>query len=137
MATLIDLDTYVDARKVFMERGPEAGVARQLVEYIRLVARSTDFRCFGAGEGRVPPSVCELYVEGPTAQIEDVGTLEEHRGRGLARDLVLAAAESARASGCDLVFLVADADDWPRALYEKLGFDAIGFSYAFLLTNSQ
>jgi len=34
--------------------------------------------------------------------------------------------EEARRSGADLVFLCADADDWPVRLYERLGFDEIG-----------
>jgi hypothetical protein len=32
----------------------------------------------------------------------------------------------ARDEGHDLVFLVADVEDWPRHLYARLGFDEIG-----------
>jgi hypothetical protein len=45
---------------------------------------------------------------------------------------VLHAAAQARANGSDLVFLVADADDWPRRLYERFGFDTIGRYGRFL-----
>jgi len=41
-----------------------------------------------------------------------VGTLEEHRGKGYASAVVLRAADEARRGGADLVFLVADAQDW-------------------------
>ena len=57
---------------------------------------------------------------------EDVGTLEEHRGRGYASAVVLHAAELARRAGADFVFLVADAQDWPQHLYRRLGFEPIG-----------
>lgn len=63
-----------------------------------------------------------LYSDGRTAQIEDVATLTAFRGQGLATATVVAAARAARDGGHDPVFLVADADDWPRHFYAKLGF---------------
>jgi predicted GNAT family acetyltransferase len=71
-------------------------------------------------------SYTDLYSDGPDAQIEDVGTLPEHRGHGYATAVVLAAAAAARSDGADFVFLVADAEDWPKELYGKLGFDEVG-----------
>jgi hypothetical protein len=47
---------------------------------------------------------------------------------------VLRAAGEARAEGADLVFLVADGDDWPKELYRKLGFDTVGRLTKFFLT---
>lgn len=74
---------------------------------------------------------CELYVNGTDAQVEYVDTLEEYRGRGVARAVVLAAAEAARRAGVDRVFIAGDEDDWPRSLYERLGFDPIGRAWEF------
>jgi hypothetical protein len=45
---------------------------------------------------------------------------------------VVAAADAAAAEGCDSVFMVTDASDWPQALYRSLGFDEIGATYEFL-----
>ena len=39
---------------------------------------------------------------------------------------MLPAIAEARRSGADFVFLVADANDWPKELYGKLGFDEVG-----------
>jgi hypothetical protein len=39
---------------------------------------------------------------------------------------VLHAIARARSQGDDLIFLLADAEDWPRELYAKLGFGVIG-----------
>jgi hypothetical protein len=47
---------------------------------------------------------------------------------------VLAAADAARAEGADLVFLVADDEDWPKTLYARLGFDAAGPAWEFVRT---
>lgn len=66
-----------------------------------------------------------LYSDDTTAQIEDVATLTAFRGQGLATAVVVAAARAARDDGHSPVFLVADADDWPRHFYAKLGFVTI------------
>jgi GNAT superfamily N-acetyltransferase len=75
---------------------------------------------------------CELYVDGLDAQVENVGTLEEFRGKGVARAVVWRAVEEARASGAQHVFIVADDDDWPKDLYARLGFDRIGRTWQFI-----
>ena len=74
---------------------------------------------------------CELYVDGPDAQVEFVDTLEEFRGRGVARAVVLSAATAARETGARHVFIEADDDDWPKELYRRLGFDTIGRRWDF------
>jgi predicted GNAT family acetyltransferase len=65
------------------------------------------------------------------AEVADVGTLPEHRRRGLATAAVVAAARAARAGGADLVIVTADADDWPRQLYSRLGFEPLGLVERF------
>jgi ribosomal protein S18 acetylase RimI-like enzyme len=82
-------------------------------------------------DGRAGASAT-LYSDGTVAQVEDVGTLPALRGRGLGRAVVSAAVDAAVAAGHELVFLVADADDWPRGLYAKLGFREIGRGWACL-----
>ena len=69
----------------------------------------------------------DLYQDGSDGQIEDVGTLHEHRERGYASAVVLAAVAAARKAGADFVFLVADREDWPKELYGRLGFDELGY----------
>ena len=59
-------------------------------------------------------------------------TLPDYRRRGLARSLVLHAVAESHAAGNDLTFLVADANDWPQRLYEKLGFETVGRYARFL-----
>ena len=82
-------------------------------------------------DGRAGASAT-LYSDGTVAQVEDVGTLPGLRGRGLGRAVVTAAVDAAVAAGHELVFLVADAEDWPRRLYVKLGFREIGREWACL-----
>jgi ribosomal protein S18 acetylase RimI-like enzyme len=93
----------------------------------RLQAVPGNARRFGAVVEGVVASFCTLYSDGRTAQVEDVATLERHRGRGLAKGVVSLAVREALAGGHDLVFLVADADDWPKELYRAVGFEEIGF----------
>ncbi len=79
-----------------------------------------------------PAAACRLYTADGLAQVDEVGTLERHRGRGYATAAVLAAVETALAEGCDPVFLLTDASDWPQQLYARLGFSPIGLLYEFL-----
>jgi ribosomal protein S18 acetylase RimI-like enzyme len=77
-------------------------------------------------------SYTDLYQDGPDAQIEDVGTLQEHREHGYASAVVLAAIAEAREDGAEFVFLVADLEDWPKELYRRLGFDELGYFVKFI-----
>jgi GNAT superfamily N-acetyltransferase len=104
-------------------------VVRQLLAHKKLIADTTPTRYFAARSDGEVASYCELYSAGSTAQIESVMTLPAHRGKGLASAVVLRAATAAREAGAGLVFLVADRDDWPRQLYGRLGFDAIGVGH--------
>lgn len=128
-ATRIDLNQMRRARELSLRQEPEKkseSEIRQLVDCARLMEESIGARFYGARAGDEIASTCELYSDGATAQIEAVITLEQHRNKGLARAVVMAALDDAVAEGHDLVFLVADDDDWPQELYRKLGFEAIG-----------
>ena len=96
-----------------------------------VVEAAVPTRYFGAYADGDPVSCCELYSRGGVGQIEDVTTLEEHRGRGLASAAVLAALDASLAEGNTLTFLLADADDWPYRLYERLGFETTGRRWQF------
>jgi ribosomal protein S18 acetylase RimI-like enzyme len=105
-------------------------VIEQLLAYHELHARLVRTRYFAVlAEGRVVSS-CELRTEGEIAQIETVETLPEFRQRGFARAVVSAAL--AAAQGHDLIFLVADQDDWPQHFYARLGFQTVGRESRFL-----
>jgi GNAT superfamily N-acetyltransferase len=90
--------------------------------------RARHFVVLVDGEG---VSAAELYSDGRTAQVEDVITLTSHRNRGYATAVIVHAVEAALAAGHDFVFLIADAEDWPKELYARLGFEAIGHTAAF------
>lgn len=124
------------AKDEFNRRDPRTAgedVVAQMSGLGRRVSAATDKRCFAAYAGDEIASVCELYSDGLTAQIEDVGTLEEHRKKGLGTAVVLRALHEAHAWGHEMVFLIADDDDWPKQMYAKLGFEEAGRTYEFLL----
>ena len=111
-------------------------VAKQLVENKRRLGSVIETRFFAARMDGEVASYCELYSDGRTAQIENVLTLERFRNRGLARATVSKALDEARAGGHDLIFLIANRDDWPKELYEKLGFDVVGQIWEFVLARA-
>jgi ribosomal protein S18 acetylase RimI-like enzyme len=89
-------------------------------------------RWFAAFSDGRPCASCVLYERDGIGQVETVTTLPELEGRGLASGVVIAAAEASRRAGHELTFLVADADDWPWKLYERLGFDRVGEASDFV-----
>ena len=115
--------------------GDNTELAEHLNEAKRRVAAAVPMRWFAAyTDGRIA-AYCELRSRGGVAQIEDVNTLAEFRGRGLGRALVQHALGEAR-RGHELVFLEALEDDWPNQLYAKLGFDVVGRYHHILLPAS-
>lgn len=109
--------------------GPE--VAQQLLERDRRVGDVRRDRWFAARYEGELASCCRLIQGERFGQIEDVATLEAARGNGLARAVVLAAAQASIADADPVTFIVADADDWPLELYKRLGFDPIGICREF------
>jgi ribosomal protein S18 acetylase RimI-like enzyme len=103
---------------------------RQLAEMDRRYDEVLAARDFAAPPDD-PACACRLYTHDGLGQVDEVGTLIARRGRGHARAAVGAAADAA-AEGCDEVFMVTDAADWPQELYRTLGFDEIGSTYEFL-----
>ena len=105
--------------------------AEMLADFRPVSAERAGARYFAVELEGVLASYCELYLHEGAAQVEDVNTLEAFRNRGAGRAVVLAAIAEARAAGADLVWLLADADDWPQHLYAKLGFERVGGAWQF------
>jgi ribosomal protein S18 acetylase RimI-like enzyme len=107
-------------------------VIEQLFAGKRSIGEKVDARFFAVLVDGEVVSYTDLYQDGAEAQIEDVGTLDEHRGRGYATSVILGAIAEARSNGAEFVFLVADKEDWPKELYRRLGFDELGYYVKFV-----
>jgi GNAT superfamily N-acetyltransferase len=106
--------------------------ARQLVAARFLRNARTGARYFAAAADGRYVSDCTLFFDGTTAEVDSVGTMEPYRGRGLAKAVVGRAVSEARRGGHDLVFLIAEENDWPKELYRRLGFEEIGRTWELL-----
>ena len=130
-ARVADLETLLGAKRTLLSDsvGPEetdviaGGTRAMATPGTRFVVADFD----GS-----PAAYATLYSDGAVAQVEDVSTHPRARGRGLARAVVQHAVDLARAERHELIFLVADADDWPRELYARLGFDPVGHCWALV-----
>jgi ribosomal protein S18 acetylase RimI-like enzyme len=107
-------------------------LARELLDAKVMLADRAQTRFFGVEVDGEIVAWSDLYLAQGVAQVEDVATRPEHRGRGYATAVVLRAVEEARRAGADLVFLVADDKDWPKQLYARLGFEPVGLAYKFI-----
>lgn len=132
------LQSAITSEEAPRQDGAPGAVARALVR--QLVAGQEALRAgtrsivFGAAvDGGPPASTGTLFVGDGIAMIEEVGTLERFRERGLARAVVTAAIDAAAELGCERIFVPADADDWPQLLYVKLGFEPVARQVSFTL----
>ena len=104
----------------------------QLIEAARREGRAWGERRFGIrGDDGSLVAITKLRSDGRTAQVEDVYTAPDARGRGFATTLVAHAVRVAQTSGHELIFIVADDCDWPKHLYARLGFEPVGRRWAF------
>jgi len=133
----VDELAHADARPFLVEvyrrelTGDDGSLIERFADFRRVVQQAANGRFFAQYlSGRVA-GLCELYLVDGVAQVEHVDTLEEFRGRGVARNVVLRAVHEARAAGADLIVIGADLADWPIELYRRLGFDEIGRTWAF------
>jgi ribosomal protein S18 acetylase RimI-like enzyme len=108
--------------------GRDDAVRAQLLEHHRGYGKAgADERRFAVLDDRGNVAAwAKLWTRDGAAQVEDVVCLAEHRGRGYGRDVVAAATRAALADDPELLFIVADDDDWPKALYRRIGFAAVG-----------
>jgi ribosomal protein S18 acetylase RimI-like enzyme len=121
----------VEAQTIGEEPHGEPAIVEQLLASRAAFGRAGGARYFVAASEGVDGCHTTLYSDGVVAQVEDVGTLRALRRRGLARAACSAALDAAIAAGHELVFIVADDEDWPKELYAKLGFDVVGRPWAF------
>jgi GNAT superfamily N-acetyltransferase len=105
----------------------------QLADRTALSGRGADLVMLAVYERDDIAAHAELYLDGSAgvAQFEHLATHHDFRGRGYGTALVLHALHLAREAGCDVSFLTADLDDWPREWYRRLGYAEASRSHHF------
>jgi ribosomal protein S18 acetylase RimI-like enzyme len=114
---------------------PAAGdeVLGQLADRTALYARGADVTLLVVYDGNEIAAHADLYVDpvNRIAQFENLVTQKDFRHRGYAGALIRDALRRGREAGCDLSFLTADVNDWPRGWYQRLGYVDVGRSHHF------
>lgn len=113
---------------------PWAESPERVEMFVRLARRTLQVssgQVVGAvAEGTVQ-AAARIYGSGAVRQIEDVEVLEAQRGTGLGRVLMSAALHEALRGDPELVFVVAEENDWTVRWYERLGFRPVGGTGGF------
>ncbi|HMJ33323.1 MAG TPA: GNAT family N-acetyltransferase [Baekduia sp.] len=136
----VGADAVVPANDHYLRTDPDTDYGRddvtrsELLEHHRAYAAAgpADERIFAVVVAGAVVAWARLWSAGGVAQVEDVVCLAEHRGRGYGRAVVAAATRAALAGRPELTFIVADADDWPKELYGRLGYAPIGHLGVYL-----
>jgi len=122
-------DDLVAAEHRFLRDEPGAGTPearRQVMAHNRRIGEYLGERCFAAFDGDEVCAYAKLRRRDGVAQVEDVVVLPGHRGAGLGRLVTSAALAAGLAGQPELLFIVADDEDWPKELYARLGFEPAG-----------
>jgi GNAT superfamily N-acetyltransferase len=129
----VSVDAVLAATERYLKTDPDtpygrdARTRRHLVEHHRTYGPAgAEERRFAVCDGDDVVAWARLWTRGGQAQVEDVVCLAEHRGRGYGRAVVAAATRAALAGDPELLFIVADAGDWPKDLYTRLGYETAG-----------
>jgi GNAT superfamily N-acetyltransferase len=109
-----------------------AAEAHDLADADADAARTSGSRFFLTERDGEPAASCTLLASDyAVGQVEEVYTAKQHRGAGLASAVVRAAIAAAQERDDDLIMIMADADDWPQRLYERLGFETVDVYRSF------
>jgi GNAT superfamily N-acetyltransferase len=124
----VEPEAVHEPKRAMMRTDPEQEseeTMRQILAADAVIGAVAAERCFGyVLDGRVV-AFCRLFSDGSTAQIEDVETVAEFRRRGFSAAVLAVALREAWAAH-DFVFVEADAGDWPKDWYGRLGFTTVG-----------
>lgn len=135
----VDDAAYAAFRRAEAESGPwkdEPDTVNQMAERHTAYRGAVTLINLGVHvDGRMVAG-SQLYSDGGALQIEEIATIEEHRGQGFASAMVRYGEACAARAGHDLYFLFADNNDWPKELYRKLGFEPLGHTFDFVRSGS-
>jgi GNAT superfamily N-acetyltransferase len=102
-----------------------AAEARDLADADADTALTSGARFFLTERDGAAAACCMLLPGDGVGQVEEVYTAKRFRGQGLASAVVRVAIAAALQRGDELIMIMADADDWPQRLYERLGFETV------------
>jgi hypothetical protein len=130
----VGIETVVAGNERYLSTDPDIAFGRDdtvrahISEHHRTYGSAgADERCFAVlDEAGEAVAWAKLWSRGDMAQVEDVVCLYGHRGKGYGRDVVAAATLAALDTAPELLFIVADDEDWPKALYGRLGYAPVG-----------
>jgi len=126
-------DVAPSRRQIALESFPgDEALADQLNELDRRLEATIGGRWFGIRDGTEVVARAWLLGSGGVGQVEDVATSHGHRGRGLGRAVVSAAARASLEVGNELTFVTANDGATTTELYRKVGFERVGFRWRFV-----
>jgi predicted GNAT family acetyltransferase len=135
--SVIDEVSFADVapsrREMTLEMFPgDEALADQLEGLDRRLERTIGGSWFAIRDGEDVASRAWLLGRDGVGQVEDVATSRSHRGKGLARAVVSAAARASSAEGNDLTFVIANDGETTPELYRKTGFEPMGHRWRFV-----
>ena len=107
-------------------------VLDQMLDRARRLYVPMGLRCFLTTMDGEPAGLASVLVVEDMGYIDNVVTVERHRGRGIASSGVGACLRAAADAGARSVFLLAEEGGAPERLYWRLGFRVVAASRSFV-----
>ena len=109
---------------------------RQLADRTALYAQGAELTRLAVWEGEQIAAIADLYVDRKEhiAQFENLVTHSNFRNSGYANALIRDALRRGHQAGCELSFLTAELNDWPRQWYQRLGYRDAGRTHHFTIS---
>jgi GNAT superfamily N-acetyltransferase len=121
----VDYPAVRDLMEQWYGEAMSASEARDLADADADTALTSGARFFLTERDGAAAACCMLLPGDGVGQVEEVYTAKRFRGQGLASAVVRVAIAVALQRGDELIMIMADADDWPQRLYERLGFETV------------
>lgn len=118
-----DYDEIAELRTRWHEEDFPGIDATDFFRSARDLALSRGVRVLGVRRDGAPVGFAQVEPHGEGVIVSDVYVTPAHRGRGLGAALTTAAVRSA--ASAPEIWIVADAEDRPQHLYQRLGFRAV------------
>lgn len=114
---------------------PYGALPQEYWDYVYKIALNPKIKSYLVKSEGEPAGMVSLASDGKYACIYLVGTVPEHRKKGIGSFLTLAATREALKSGANTIFLQTEAGSYNEKLYESIGFKTEFIGEEYVLTD--
>lgn len=118
---------YIDVAANYMDMTMEFAIRRINRKFKVYLNERLPLNLYICYDQKEPVGNCEAFINDSLMKIEDFDILEMHQKKGYGSHMLRNMLEMGLAKQVDFAYVVTDHDDTAKHMYEKCGFDFIGY----------